>query len=278
MEPDSFTHRHVARLGKRLYRLGLSASYGLDERAAREALDGPFQAVFWNPTARVLTGPLRDACRRDRDRYAVASGPTLGYLAGSVRRSVERSLRLLGTDHLDVLQVYWVGRMSALTAGVLEEMVRLRESGNVRAIGVSLPDRPSAARPAGDSPVELPAGGPRVGHARPRRRLRVAGHRRGQGPAPPGRPGHRGPVGRGAGRGAPPPGDRAAGPGPGRAGRGGAAPVRLRGRRRLPVRPRRRPGSLPPGLRRGHRHAARRRRPDRSEGPGLHRVDRPVRP
>jgi aryl-alcohol dehydrogenase-like predicted oxidoreductase len=155
MDLPGFTHRQVPRLGKRLYRLGLSASYGLGERAAREALDGPFQYVFWNPTARVLTGPLRDACRRDRERYAVAAGPTLGFLAGSVRRSAERCLRLLGTDYLDVLQLYWVGRMSALTGSVQEEMVRLRESGKVRAIGVSIHDRPRAGRLADDSPLDL---------------------------------------------------------------------------------------------------------------------------
>ena len=155
MEPDSFTNRHVAALGKRIFRLGLSASYGLDERAAREALDGPFQYVLWTPTAKALTGPLRDACRRDRERYTVASGPTLGFFSGSVRRSVERSLRLLATDYLDVLQVFWVGKMSALTAGVLEEMARLRESGKVRALGVSIHDRPRAGRLAASSPLDL---------------------------------------------------------------------------------------------------------------------------
>jgi aryl-alcohol dehydrogenase-like predicted oxidoreductase len=155
MEADTFTHRYVPRLGKRLFRLGLSASYGLDEAAARQALDGPFQYVFWNPTARVLTAPLRDALRRDRERYAVATGPSLGYLRGSVRRSVERALRLLNTDYLDVLQVYWVSVMSRLTPGLVEEMVRLRESGKVRSIGVSIHDRPRAGRLAADSPLDL---------------------------------------------------------------------------------------------------------------------------
>jgi len=155
VEPDTFTHRHVARLGKRLFRLGLSASHGLDEAAAREALEGPFQYVFWNPMARVLTAPLRDALRRDRERYAVATGPSLGFLRGSVRRAVERALRLLATDYLDVLQLYWVSRMSALTPGMLEEMVRLREEGKVRALGVSIHDRPRAGRLAADSPLDL---------------------------------------------------------------------------------------------------------------------------
>jgi len=155
VEPDTFAHRSVPRLGKRLFRLGLSASYGLDEAAAREALEGPFQYVFWNPMARVLTAPLRDALRRDRERYAVATGPTFGFLRGSVRRAAERSLRLLGTDYLDVLQVFWVSKMSALTGGVVAEMVRLREEGKVRAIGVSIHDRPRAGRLAADSPLDL---------------------------------------------------------------------------------------------------------------------------
>jgi aryl-alcohol dehydrogenase-like predicted oxidoreductase len=155
VQPDTFTHRQVPRLGKRLYRLGLSASYGLPEAAAREALEGPFQYVFWNPTARVLTAPLREALRRDRERYAVATGPTFGFLRGSLRRAVERSLRLLATDYLDVLQLYWVSRMSALTPGMLEEMVRLRDQGKVRALGVSIHDRPRAGRLAADSPLDL---------------------------------------------------------------------------------------------------------------------------
>lgn len=155
MAADTFTHRHVARLGKRLFRLGLSASYGLDEAAAREALEGPFQYVFWTPTARVLTAPLREALRRDRERYAVATGPTFGFFRGSLRRAVERSLRLLGTDHLDVLQLYWVSRMSALGPGMLEELVRLRSEGKVKAVGVSIHDRPRAGRLAADSPLDL---------------------------------------------------------------------------------------------------------------------------
>jgi hypothetical protein len=35
--------------------------------------------VFWNPTGRALTAPLRDALRRERERYVVATGPTVGF-------------------------------------------------------------------------------------------------------------------------------------------------------------------------------------------------------
>ncbi len=150
-----FTHAVLPRVGKRVYRLGLSASYGMSERTAREAREGPFQYVFWPAGARSLTAPLRDACRRDRERYVVASGPTVGFLARSPRKRVEKALRLLGTDYLDVLQLFWVGVGSSLAPRMLDELVKLREEGKVRAIGISIHDRPRAGALAAGSPLDL---------------------------------------------------------------------------------------------------------------------------
>ncbi len=152
---DAFTHCLLPRVGKRVYRLGLSASYGMTERTAREALDGPFQYVFWPATAGVLTAPLRDACRRDRERYVVASGPTFGFLPRSPRRRVEKALRLLSTDYLDVLQLYWVGVGASLAPRMVDELVKLRDEGKVRAIGISIHDRPRAGKLAAGSPLDL---------------------------------------------------------------------------------------------------------------------------
>ena len=106
----NFTHREVRALGgKRLHRLGLSPSFGLDEAGCAEALE-QVQYVFWNPLARKFTAPLREACRRDRERYVIAGGPTLAYLPGQLRRYVDRARKLLGTDYLDVLQLFLIWR------------------------------------------------------------------------------------------------------------------------------------------------------------------------
>jgi len=124
---DDFQHRHVPALKKRVFRLGLAVSHGLDDAGIREALDGEVTYVFWNPLARKLVEPLRDALARDRDRYVVATGPSFGWFAGPIRRRVEAALRTLGTDYLDVLQLYWVGVSSVLSEANLEELARLRE-------------------------------------------------------------------------------------------------------------------------------------------------------
>jgi len=151
---NEFTHREVPRLGRRLFRLGFSGSFGLDEAGCREALER-VQYVFWSPRMKTLTPALRDALAQDRDRYVVSAGPLLGFFPGAVRRAAETALRTLGVDSLDVLQLYWLGKMSAFTAAVQEEMVRLREEGKVRALGVSIHDRPRAGTLAEESILDL---------------------------------------------------------------------------------------------------------------------------
>ena len=153
MPASDFLERPVPALGgRRLFRLGLSGTFGLDEAGVREALER-IQYVFLS--TRMPLGPLREALRRDRERYVVAAGPMVGYLPGAVRRAVEKVLRRLGTDHLDVLQLYWLGKMSAFTGAVQEELVRLRDEGKVRSVGASIHDRPRAGRLAEDSILDV---------------------------------------------------------------------------------------------------------------------------
>jgi aryl-alcohol dehydrogenase-like predicted oxidoreductase len=149
-----FLTRHVPALKKSVFRLGLSGSFGLDEAASREALER-IDYLFWTPRMKGLTAALKDGVRRDRARYVVATGPMLGYFPGAVRKAAENALRVLGTDYLDVLQLFWLSKMSAFTGAVQEELVRLKEEGKVRALGVSIHDRPRAGKLAEDSILDL---------------------------------------------------------------------------------------------------------------------------
>ena len=149
-----FPVREVPRLKKRLFRLGLSGSFDLDEAGCSEALE-KVQYVFWTPRMKGLTPALRAALARDRERYAVCSGPMVGYFKSGVRKAAEAALRTLGTDYLDVFQLFWLGKMSAFTGAVQDELVKLRDEGKVRAVGVSIHDRPRAARLATESILDL---------------------------------------------------------------------------------------------------------------------------
>jgi aryl-alcohol dehydrogenase-like predicted oxidoreductase len=150
---DDFTHRDV--LGKRVHRLGISASYGLDEAGVREALERGANYLFWSPAKGFLKTVIRDVVARDRDRYVLATGPMLGYFGGSVRRAAEWALRESRSDYVDILQLFWGGVMSSLAPRVIDELVTLRDEGKVRAIGTAIHDRKRAARLAAEGPLDF---------------------------------------------------------------------------------------------------------------------------
>ncbi len=156
MPPTDFLHRDVQAFGKRAFRLGLSASFGLDDSGVRAAIDRGMNYFFFNRAVWGRMGPgLRDAMKRDREKIIVASGPSIGFFGGSVRRGLEKVLKTLGTDYLDVYQLFWLGVGSAWNDATVAELVKLREEGKVRAIGVSIHDRARAGRLAEDSPLDL---------------------------------------------------------------------------------------------------------------------------
>ena len=155
LEPDSFTHRQLHAVGKRVHRMGIATSYGIDVRGVHAAFERGVNYVFWTPYARTTTKALAALKPEQRDRLVIATGPTLGFTGGSVRARAERALKLLKTDHLDVFQLFWLGKTSAWTAATERELLHLKESGKVRALGVSIHDRVRAGQLALDSPLDL---------------------------------------------------------------------------------------------------------------------------
>ena len=156
MNDADFIYRDLPVVKKRVHRLGLAFNFGINPRGVEEALDLGMNYLFW---AKFRKGPehevIKAALKRDRERYVLASGASFGFFGGSIRRGAEKLLRSFDIDYIDVFQIFWLNRMSALTKGVRQEMVKLREEGLVRALGTSIHDRPRAGRLAADSPLDL---------------------------------------------------------------------------------------------------------------------------
>lgn len=151
-----FTHRTLRVVNKRVHRLGLAMNYGIDANGFAAAIERGLNYFFWTRfrTGALLPG-LKDALARDREKYVVATGPTLGFFKGGVRRGCEDALRRLGTDYLDVYQLYWLGKTSAWSEGNIETLLKLKEEGKIRSIGISIHDRERAGRLAADSVIDL---------------------------------------------------------------------------------------------------------------------------
>ena len=152
---NDFLYRDVPTFGRRMCRLGLATNFGIDGQDLEWALEQGINYVFWTPYSRKVTKSLKAIMNRDRESLVLASGPTTGYFGGSIKRACERLLKKLGTDYLDVFQLFWLGRGSAWSASTIEALVSLRESGMVRAIGVSIHDRKRAGKLAKDSPLDM---------------------------------------------------------------------------------------------------------------------------
>lgn len=153
---DKYLVRTLPVVEKKVFRLGLAGNYGIDEGGIEWALsETEINYVFWTPRMGRATGPVRRALARDRDRYVIATGPTIAVRGRGLRRFVERALRVLGTEYLDVLQMHWLGVLSRLSDDTVGELVRLREEGKVRAVGVSIHNRRRAGNLAAESPLDI---------------------------------------------------------------------------------------------------------------------------
>jgi aryl-alcohol dehydrogenase-like predicted oxidoreductase len=152
----TFTHRHLGAVDRRVHRMGLALNYGIDGKGVAEALERGVNYLFYTGLRTGRARPvLRDALARDRESFVVAAGATLGLYRSAVRRAAEATLRKLGTDYIDVFHLFWLGTTSAWTEGTREALLALREEGKLRAVGISIHDRPRAGRLAEEPGLDL---------------------------------------------------------------------------------------------------------------------------
>lgn len=151
-----FENTRLRIVDKPVHRLGLSFNFGIGAPEVEEAFERGVNYLFWTSmrTGKALPA-VKAALQRDRERYVLAAGPSLGFFRGNIRRGTEKLLRKLGVDYIDVLHMFWLGRMSAWTDGNIEELLALRDEGKVRALGASIHDRERAGRLAADSVLDL---------------------------------------------------------------------------------------------------------------------------
>jgi len=152
---DDFLYKEVPALGRRVFRLGLATNYGVDAGDVEWALDQGVNYFFWTSKAQKVVPALKKAMHRDRESLIIATGPTTGFFGGGIKRGCDRLLKKLGTDYIDILQIFWLGRAAAWTPSTIDALVSLKESGKVRAIGISIHDRKRAGRLAADSPLDM---------------------------------------------------------------------------------------------------------------------------
>jgi aryl-alcohol dehydrogenase-like predicted oxidoreductase len=152
----SFTHTVLGRTGIPVHRLGLSASYLPGRQAIHRAVEAGLNYFFCFGFDLQMVRALREILKTNRERHVVATGPyNLIWGHTDVRQTLEKRLRQLGTDYIDVFLFLGVMKPKELPEKVLDDLRRLREEGRIRAMGLSTHDRKLAGRLAADGAIDV---------------------------------------------------------------------------------------------------------------------------
>lgn len=153
---QDFTHATLGSTGIRVHRLGLSATYRPGKKAIYKALDEGINYFFCYGFDTHMTSVMREVFRSNREKCVVATG-AYNLLVGhfNLRRSLEKRLRQLRTDYIDVFLFLGVTQEKHFTDHVREEFERFRDEGKVRAIGISTHNRKFAGKLAADGVLDV---------------------------------------------------------------------------------------------------------------------------
>ncbi|HEX8790242.1 MAG TPA: aldo/keto reductase [Polyangiaceae bacterium] len=140
----AFTRRVLGATGREAGPIGLGSSYGLSGREVERAFERGVDFFLWGSRRRSDFGRgVREVARKDRARATIAI-QTYARAAWTMPGSVERALRALGTEYVDILCLAWWNGLPP--ARIVDRAMALRDSGKVRSLMISCHERPTFAR------------------------------------------------------------------------------------------------------------------------------------
>jgi aryl-alcohol dehydrogenase-like predicted oxidoreductase len=151
-----FTHSTLGATGLQVHRLGLSASYRPGKKTIHRALDVGINYFFNYGFDTHMIKALRDLAPSDRQRIVISTGAyNLIWWHPDIRRTLEKRLRQLKTDYIDVFLFLGVLKPKEFTPHVQETLLKLKEEGKVRSIGLSCHDRKFVGQLIEDGKIDV---------------------------------------------------------------------------------------------------------------------------
>ena len=139
---------------KQVFRMGIAGNYGIDSSDVEWDAEQGANYWVWGASFKKVTAGIKEVIRKSREKNVVAL-LGWGFFGRQIRQSVEKALRKLNTDYLDVFKLGWLGRTSIYSQGVVDSLLKLKQEGKIKAIGTSIHDRQRAAQLALDSELDL---------------------------------------------------------------------------------------------------------------------------
>lgn len=151
-----FLHTTLGATGLKVFRVGLSASYRPGKKTIYKAVDEGLNYFFCFGIDNQMLSVMRDVLKHDREKYVIASGGgNLYYTSQNLKKCLEKRLRQLKTDYLDIFLYLGVTDGKYFTEKIKEELYALKEDGRVKYVGFSTHDRKLAGRMADEGSLDV---------------------------------------------------------------------------------------------------------------------------
>lgn len=121
-------------------RMGVSGHYALPERGFARALERGINTFFWEPIYLSQTRFFKPLSKQMKSDLVMCCG-TFEATPKGLRRDVEKALRAMNLEQIQVFYVFWLRDMARLSDELLMEMERLKRHGLVDTFGVSTHSR-----------------------------------------------------------------------------------------------------------------------------------------
>ncbi|MBU1299914.1 MAG: aldo/keto reductase, partial [Bacteroidetes bacterium] len=153
---QNYFESSLGQTGIKVQRLGLSGTYRPGVATIHKAFDEGLNYFFCYGIDTQMIKVLRDISKSKRENLIIATG-AYNLLVGhpNLRRTLEKRLRQLGTDYIDVFLFLGVMKQKHFGKRELEEMIRFREEGKVRSIGISCHNRKFAGELAASGVLDV---------------------------------------------------------------------------------------------------------------------------
>jgi len=151
-----FSQSSPTRLGREVFRLGLSGSYRPGSDVVRKALDAGVNYLFCYGFDTHMTRVIREMTSAQRERCVISTGAyNLIWTHQNLQRTLEKRLRQLRTDYIDVFLFLGVMKPEQFPPSLQEQLRKLKEDGRVRLAGMSCHDRRFAGELARQRALDL---------------------------------------------------------------------------------------------------------------------------
>ncbi len=153
---EDFAHATLGQLAPRVYRLGLSSTYRPGAEVIHKALDAGVNYLFCYGFDGQIIRAVREMPPARRENVLVATGAyNLIWTRQDLRKTLEKRLRQLRTDYIDVFHFLGVMKPEQFPEPLREELQRLKEDGRVRAVAMSCHDRKFAGELAEQGALDV---------------------------------------------------------------------------------------------------------------------------